>query len=181
MCIAICDKNGCRAPNTIPHIFVYRGRAESLWVTMAEWITERLGKNTTLPARLILLGIAERDSERWLVKEMWGRLWRAWTMHQIWTAWTVTMFGGRTYPALVGVAQIAWHKTVQAMRARWMIQKVDPVEGPPKLPKEWQDLGMVSKREGVIQWQQKLPQGLMGALQRRQERRPHRPSQVQAA
>lgn len=81
MCIVICDKNGCRVLNIILYIFVYRGRAESLWVIMAEWITERLGKNIILSVRLILLGIAERDSERWFVKEMWGRLWRVWIMY----------------------------------------------------------------------------------------------------
>lgn len=30
MCIAVCDEPGCKAPNTIPHIFFYCRRAAAL-------------------------------------------------------------------------------------------------------------------------------------------------------
>lgn len=167
--VANSDAPGCGVPNTLPHIFVYcTGGQRRFGSHLRSGSLKIYRSGTTFPARLILLGIAERDAEIWLVQESWWRIWRAWTLHQMWIAWTATTFGGRKHPQAAGVAQTAWHKTVQALRARWSTKKVDPVKGPPKFPKEWQKLGFATEEGGVITWHQRLSSGLLSALQRRQ-------------
>lgn len=93
MGIALCV-NGCPgAPNTSVHILVTCPRMEAIWCSVAEWVTVRTGRNTTLPARFVLLRVAERGQEVWLTKESWWKLLRGWLLHQMWNAWTAHTFG----------------------------------------------------------------------------------------
>lgn len=112
----------------------------------------------------------ESAEEVKLAKASWWRVWHAWTLHQIWVAWTRMVFGGRQYLSSVSLAQVTWVKKVQALHARWQLVPIDPVKGPPKLPGDINKVGMASQETERVIWHYQLPAGLRNAIKRRQPR-----------
>lgn len=68
---------------------------------------------------------------------------------------------------LGSLAQIAWHKSMQACRARWQTQRIDPSKGPPKIPEAFVKLGMAQQCGLQVTWNFKLPAGIVNAISRR--------------
>lgn len=143
MCITLCSNCSSSASSTLFHIFVHCPRIEAIWSPLAEWLSERLHKWVTLSPRFTLLGVPDNGAEYWLVKESWWRALRAWVLYETWVAWTAGTFGGRQFKLDETIAFAAWAKMVHALQACWQTKRVNPIKGPPKLPSEWQMLGLV--------------------------------------
>lgn len=143
-------------------------RVEVIWCASAEWLSEKLRTRIVLSARFVILGIAKCDMEQRLAKETWWRVWQALTLYQAWMVWTASAFGNKSYVRSQIVAQLAWQKTMQALRARWQLKRVDPVKGPPKLPKDVVTLGMAVQDAYKVVWQHSLPEGIANSIARRQ-------------
>lgn len=52
----------------------------------SQLVTGKLGRRITLVTQFILLGVPECEMEVHLAEVEWWRVWRAWTLHQMWTA-----------------------------------------------------------------------------------------------
>lgn len=69
-------------------------------------------------------------------------------------------------------------KTVQALRARWQAQPIDPTKPPLKLPSDLVKIGLAMQEEHRVTWNYQLPAGLYNAIEQRQ---PARPQENQSA